>query len=156
MKLNKLITVAFMIAVTLTGVVLTSNQIAKSKITEVYSKRDPTFTEFAFNKQIATSSLDILTIHDKESYLEVKDKLFYKLSDALKRETFLKEEYTGLTLPEPTLGIKTISGDMSNKENDVYIFKVDLFLAYEGTSAKTDITMLISVSNGLVYNMERI
>ena len=119
------------------------------KIENFEKQYDTRLAEHLSNEAIALKYLDVLTIVDSNSYLEVKEKLYSDLSGKLQQELFRHEEYT---LPERykvRYKVKDIKGMESN---GVYIYKIAYTV--ESLGFKREIITLITVENKKITNVE--
>lgn len=111
------------------------------------------YYNYMYNKKVATEALDILLIHDDDSYQKVKKKVCPYLSEELRESTFGPDTYEGVITPKPELRIMSVKGDLSQKGQSIYTYKVSLVISYLGNKEGT---FIVTVTRGRVSYFERV
>jgi hypothetical protein len=110
------------------------------------------FVDYTYQEDLVKNALKVMTIHNDDSYQELKTSLKGVFSDSLYNTYFSTETYNHGEFQPITLVIQSLKGDTTDSNQTV--FKAEISLKTAGTV--TNPTMLVTIKNNAVVKIERI
>lgn len=123
------------------------------EIQNIYENRNTMFDIYDKNSALVTDFLKVYEIVDENSYQQIKNELFDKLSVNMQKEYFSSVNYNGLELHNMDVKINRIIGTNNGIDNK-NIFIVDYNL--KGVNYNKNITNIFEIENGVITSVERI
>lgn len=143
----------FLVSCIVLGVVYAMQINERKEIQEIQAMRNTFLDDYNSNKQLVESYLQVYDIRDENSYQNIKNEMYNKLSNELQEQIFPTVNYEGLALHPLKTKVLSIKGT-----NNYYESENTFLLEYNltGVNYNQDITNLVTVKNGTIMSVIRI
>ena len=122
------------------------------ELQEIKSSRSTDLDNYRRNKQLAEDYLDVYKIVDENSYQQIKNELYNKLSTNMQNDIFPSVNYEGLPLHRMETSVLRCIGTNNSSGSNTFLIEFNL----TGINYNQDVTTLVTIRDGVITEVERL